>query len=187
MKPIYFNNPKREENPEQEVQNFIKKINEKYVGIELDGCNKALLNAEIHEFKEYMKYEYPDYDLTLDLKGDLAYHDAVWTIEEICKAHRLYFSDKHVEKEKYTRIEVNNMLFDLKELSNVLNYYSPVALCTVDGSSYNDEIFEGAVEVECRYYWEDYDKWEEYRHSIPDDVEIEMTLPDEVIKELEPK
>lgn len=183
MKPIYFNIPPREEDPEDEVKDFLQKLKDNYLGLPDIESVKALINTEIHEFKEYMKYEYPDYDLTLDLKGDLAYHDAVWTIEDICKAHKLYSHETHIEKEEYTRMEVNNMLFDLKELYDVIRSYSQVAVPCVDCRSYNDEIFDGIVEVECRYYWEDYDKWEEYRHIMNERGRNDIILSVELLEE----
>lgn len=161
IKGIYFpKHPKKETTPEQEVKNFIKELEQEFGGllvvseheeIELD----ARLNARVHEFKQYMKIEYPDYALYIKIDGDLAYYTTTWTVEDICTAHRKYCQEYHIEKEEYTRMEINNMLFDLQELYDVIRSHSQVAMPYSACKDYNEQIFDGVVEVECRYYWED--------------------------------
>lgn len=102
-----------------------------------------------------MKAEYPDRELIFKLQGDLAYYTTTWTVKTICKAHKKYSPDTHIEKDEYTRMEINNMLFDLQELYDVIRSYSQVAVPYSACKDYNGQIFEGVVEVECRYYWED--------------------------------
>ena len=150
---IKFDVPPKKDDPKQEVNDFIKKLKENYLGEEMNHINKALINAEVHEFKQYMKYEYPD--LTFKLEGDLAYYSTTWTVEDICTAHRKYCQEYHIEKEEYTRMEINNMLFGLQELYDVIRSHSQVAVPYSACKDYNEQIFDGVVEVECRYYWEE--------------------------------
>ena len=137
--------------PQEEFNQFIEELDKEWNGKYLCDEDIPILNEKVHEFKQYMKREYPHFHYMFKISGDIAYYDATWDVDTIAKAHRLHCHEYHVEKEEYTRREVNNMLFDLCDLYDVIKSYSPVHNPYSDG----DDVFDGLVEVECRYYWEE--------------------------------
>lgn len=134
----------------------------------IDEMLKFRLNYIVHGFEHYLKDNYPDSkNIKCRVKGDMAYFETEWTVERLCEVHEKYCPEKHNDKPEYTRIEINNMLFDL-ELEDVLGGYEQVAV-PLD-STYNDNIYNGTITVLSRYF--------------VDDLEIEMTLDKKIIDKL---
>lgn len=67
-----------------------------------------------------------------------------WSVKEIMAYHKKYVPENFVFKDFYSRIEVNNMLFDLKSCG-IIRGYSEVALpfCTES----NEKVFNETVDV----------------------------------------
>lgn len=139
-----------------EVYEFYDKINKKYCGKRIDDDLKTRLNQDVISFNRLIQVKYGlDYQKekpTVKLTGNLAYHETIWVIKDILHEHKKHCREKHTEKQEYTRIEVNNMLFDLHIIDRIRKY-SCVALPYDIGRDYNNKIFpsDETVYVECRY------------------------------------
>ena len=143
-----------------EFKDFIDKLNNKYTGMSITEYAKMELNREVEEFKQYLneKYRYNNFDyiagnteeIDCKLEGGLAYHNVTWTVEDIKRVYQKYYSDRFEDKNEYTRLEVNNMLFNLS-IADVIDDYECVALPYSIAEDYNNELFDGLVHVKARY------------------------------------
>lgn len=133
-----------------ELVEFKKELDKEFKWIMDDEVTRIELNQRINEFKQYLQEKYPEEDyLEFKLTGGMAYHETSWTLKDILQYHKRYCYEEHEEKQEYTRMEVNNMLFDL-ELEDVIGGYCNVAEPIV-GLGYNSEIWDGTVTVDIRY------------------------------------
>lgn len=135
-----------------EINQFYENLNKKYAGHRITETLKSEINEEIKLIDNYLKDKYPFNDINVKLTGELAYYMTTWYLQDILKEHKKYCEDKFVEKDDYTRMEVNNMLWDL-QLEDRIKAYSAVALPYDIAEYYNNKIFpdDVSVRVLCRY------------------------------------
>ena len=134
----------------KDIKKFQKTLNAQFNCREIDEACKIELNRYVKQFEEDMKAKYPfDKNISIKVKGDLAYYETSWTLTNILEHYQKEFPERYQEKKQYTRIEVNNMLFDL-QLADIIGRYGAVAVPLTD-CSYNNEIFSGVVSVLSRY------------------------------------
>lgn len=136
-----------------EIYEFHEKINKRYEGYRIDTDLKMQLNQDVILFNRKIQVKYGDWcKPTVKLIGNLAYHNVEWVLSDVLHEHEKYCNEKHEIKKQYTRIEVNNMLFDLQIIDRIRNY-SCVALPYSCTEEYNNKIFphDENIEVECRY------------------------------------
>ena len=138
----------------EEVKQIQKELDEEFNGRIFDETTNTLLNHRLHEIEQYLNEKYghlQQQQIQVKQQGEGAYHEEKWTVEKISQVHETYFPERK-HKQRYTRREVNNMLFDLT-ICDVLSshevVYSPfdVEDYDVDG----DEIFDDEITVFCRY------------------------------------
>lgn len=136
----------------QEAQADIKAFQEKFSkhwSMIIDETLKVIINNACHEFELYLKENYPSEDYCCcKIKGNMGFHEDNWTIETIKKYHMKYCPDYHKDKEEYSLLEVNNMLFDL-QLEDVLLEYEQVTSPYVFDT---ETVFDGSVDVLRRYF-----------------------------------
>lgn len=120
-----------------EVSQKFQAITDKYVG------GRYVKNQIIQ-----LKYELTQLAIELYHEGKLdtfqlddKFSDTqTWTLSDLLLHYKYVYPDRFREKESYTKIDVNNMLFDLKA-SGVLASYDAPLLCFetfVDGSALFD-------------------------------------------------
>jgi hypothetical protein len=142
----------------EEVKQIQKELDEEFNGRIFDETTNTLLNHRLHEIEQYLNEKYghlQQQQIQVKQQGEGAYHEETWTVEKISQVHETYYPERK-HKQRYTRREVNNMLFDLT-ICDVLSshevVYSPFAVeeydeeYDVDG----DELFDDEVTVFCRY------------------------------------
>lgn len=127
----------------EEVQSFKKELDNKYLGRPQTPTVEMEFIFDWHNFMQSMRERYPEADIDARLTG-LQYNVETWTITEIRFEYKQHYPERYVEKEEYTRMEVNNMLFDLV-LCGVISDYTSV-VCPF-GLEYNDDIFSGRITV----------------------------------------
>lgn len=127
----------------EEVEIFITEINNrlnKYLG----QPDSKYLAMEIQSELERLYSEHPEYNnilITCKDYGSTEY----WSIDRLLKKYSETYPDRYESKMEYTRMEINNMLFDL-ELANVILGYRSPAVCA-DLPHHNNQIFTGDVKV----------------------------------------
>ena len=138
---------------EPEVNTLLKTLKQKYEGQKITEQTKIKLNNEVSRLNEYINKKYVQQEpITCKLEGPLAYTEEEWTLTVIKNMHKKY-CPHHTDKEEYTNIEVNNMLFDLKAY-DIIGCYVPLVVPYCFGITIRegyDEIFEGTVKVQARY------------------------------------
>ena len=70
-----------------------------------------------------------------------------WTLKNVLEAYKKHYPERYMDKKEYSRMDVNNMLFDLC-LANVLRGHSQVALPYSIAEDYNNEPFKGWIQVQ---------------------------------------
>lgn len=128
-------------------QKFLEEI-ESFKGQLLDETTEAEINNLAKEFEAYMKENYPEHD---DIKCKVmdSYHVVAWTLHDILEAYKQEYPERYVDKDEYTRIEVNNMLFDL-EIADVIGDYENVVYPFSSDESKN-KAWDSIVSVRARY------------------------------------
>lgn len=128
----------------EEVEVFITEINNrlnKYLG---QPCSEHVAR-EIQFELEQLYSEHPEYNNILINCKDFGSTE-YWSIDKLLKEYSETYPDRYESKNEYTRMEINNMLFEL-ELANVILAYRSPAVCA-DLPSYNTQIYADDVEVE---------------------------------------
>lgn len=129
--------------------------NNKEVGIFITEINN-ILNKNIGQL--YLKYlameiqlelerlynEHPEYNNILISCKDYGLIEC-WSIEKLLKEYSKEYPDRYESKNEYTRMEINNILFDLELAGVILGYRSP-AVCA-DLPYYNNQIYTGDIEI----------------------------------------
>ena len=134
----------------QETKEFCENFKKKWERTSFTEQSVIEMNYELEEFQRSIEENYTCLQKPIvRLDGEIAFHRVDWNIEDICAAYKKEYPERYKDKREYTRMEVNNMLFDL-ELANVIGGYGAVA-SSWDLRDYNSEIFCGNVEVMCRY------------------------------------
>lgn len=147
---IHVHNEEQREFAEQKF----KEIQDKFTGQPINSDMKAYLNMEVHSLQQEFNERYPFETPDVKLNGGLAYHHDYWSIQKIVRLHKKYYHGETPEKETYTRLEVNNMLFDLCAM-DIISGYEQVALPYSIAEDYNNRPYTEMVRVNCRYYPED--------------------------------
>lgn len=110
----------------------LEKIKNDFMGMECTTLNKHRLQQEILWLQEYININelnhtsYYNKGISVELNGPAAYNNMEWLLKDILLYHKTYISENHKVKDTYSRIEVNNMLFDLKA-SGIINSYNQIA------------------------------------------------------------
>lgn len=139
-----------------ECYDFYDKLKKEFVKQKDTESLRMKLNYMVRDFDVLLKMKYRNYDglegfeVGCKVVGEWAYHFAIWSVEEICDVYREYYPERFVDKDEYTRIEVNNMLFEL-EIRDIINGYECIALPYSFAEKHNNEVFDGMVRVKCRY------------------------------------
>lgn len=117
-------------------------IRDKIYGQPWDDQTKDILQYEMLRLEDYIEhYEEPwGRNIHANLTGPAAYNNKEWSLKDLLEYHKYYWPDRHEEKKTYKRIDVNNMLFELK-LKGVINGYECIALPYSIAEHYNNELF----------------------------------------------
>lgn len=107
-------------------RNELEKIKNDFMGMKCTTLNKHRLQQEILWLHEYINVNDPFENINVELTGPVAYNDTEWLLKDILQYHKYYDPENHNVQKEYSRIEVNNMLFDLKALG-IINSYTKVA------------------------------------------------------------
>lgn len=137
----------------EEVKQIQKELDAEFKGRISDETTYTLLNHRLQEIEQYLNEKYghlQPQQIQVKQQGG-AYHEETWTVEKISQVHETYYPERK-HKQRYTRREVNNMLFDLTicdvlHSHEVVYYPFDVEDYDVDG----DELFDDEVTVFCRY------------------------------------
>ena len=127
----------------KEVDAFITEINNrlnKYIG----QPSSENLAREIQYELEKLYSEHPEYNNILINSKDFGATE-YWSIEKLLKKYSEEYPDRYEPKNEYTRMEINNMLFDLEVVGVILGYRSPVVCADIP--SHNNKIYAGEVEI----------------------------------------
>ena len=142
----------------RDLKEFQKKFNEKYSGWEIgSGITEILkyeMNYDVHCFEKYLKVNYNCPELRCKINSELGFHEEWWSVKELCEIYKKYYPERYIKKEKYTKREVNNMLFDL-HIIDVVNAYSPIYLYSSSEMNDPHEIYDKNIYVKCRYFLDD--------------------------------
>lgn len=118
----------------------MKKVQDKYIGQPM--CESTILEMEydITKIMSNPKYE------NISLSNNQCFNNEEWDLNKLLNEYKKYYPNRYENKKEYSRIEVNNMLFDLN-LKKVIGKYRSPAVCA-DLPSYNNKLFDGTVTVE---------------------------------------
>lgn len=94
------------------------------------------LHVKVRMYKEMIQQA--GYDIVTD--STLGDYVTIWYLDDLLKSYEEHYPDRYTIKEQYSRMEVNNMLFDLS-LKNVLRGYSQVIIPYSITMDYNNESF----------------------------------------------
>lgn len=138
----------------EEVKQIQKELDEEFKGRFIDETTYIQLNHRLLEIEQYLNEKYghlTEQQIQVKLQGEGAYHEEKWTVEKISQVHETYYPERK-HKQRYTRREVNNMLFDLT-ICDVLHSYETVyyPFNVEDYNEDGDEIFDDEVTIFCRY------------------------------------
>lgn len=113
-------------------------LNEALNGLQnCEGCKiDESLHVKVRMYKEMIQQA--GYDIVTD--STLGDYVTIWCLNDLLKSYEEHYPDRYTIKEQYSRMEVNNMLFDLS-LKNVLRGYSQVIIPYSAAMDYNDEPF----------------------------------------------
>lgn len=147
------------ENLEQweKYKSEVEKIRNDFKGLKYTTDNKLRLQHEILWLQEYININelnhttaYYNKGISVELNGPAAYNNMEWLLKDILLYHKTYISENHKVKDTYSRIEVNNMLFDLKA-SGIINSYNQIA--EPFQTSFNDQPYpkDETIEVGLKY------------------------------------
>ena len=104
-------------------------IKEKYTGMRWNTETKLLMQNEMLNLQNYIDANDPFEGICVELDGPAAYNETTWYLEDLLKYCQRYCPDEYPlsykDKGKYSRIEVNNMLFALYSVG-VIEQYSDV-------------------------------------------------------------
>ena len=121
--------------------NEIQKITDKYYGLPNNESTIHELNNDL----EFLMGNNDDYHGILIQNTDFT-ETRIWNLQDILEQYKKYYPDRYDEdKETYTNIEVNNILFEL-EMVKVITGYECVAV-PFDLPSHNDKIFDRSIRV----------------------------------------
>lgn len=101
-------------------------------GLPITEANRARIRTYLSMI-EKSGYEYDNNSTIADIR-------TTWYLEDVLKYYKKYYPERYDKKEEYTRMDVNNMLFDLS-LKNVLRGHSSVALPYSIAEDYNNKRF----------------------------------------------
>ena len=119
----------------------MKKIREKYIGQPMCTSTVCEMEYDVNKLMANPKYE------NIQLTNNQFFNTKEWDLNKLLTEYKKHYPLRFDEnKTEYTRIEVNNMLFDLN-LKKVIGGYRSPAVCA-DLPSYNEKLFDGTVTVE---------------------------------------
>ena len=119
----------------------MKKIRDKYIGQPMCTDTVCEMKYDVNKLMANPKYE------NIQLTNNQFFNTKEWDLNKLLTEYKKHYPLRFDEnKTEYTRIEVNNMLFDLN-LKKVIGSYRSPAVCA-DLPSYNEELFDGTVTVE---------------------------------------
>jgi len=138
----------------EEIKQIQKEIDEEFNGRMFNETTYIQLNHRLYEIEQYLNKKYGHLQsqrIQVKLQGEGAYHEEKWTVEKISQVHETYYPERK-HKQRYTRREVNNMLFDLT-ICDVLSSHEVVyyPFDVEDYKADGDEIFDDEITVSCRY------------------------------------
>ena len=130
---------------EEQLEHYkprLLEIREKFLYKPWNDYTKAELQFEILCLEHYIKdHEKPlGHNIKVGLTGPAAYNNATWSLHDILSYYKYYYPERYEDKETYTRIDVNNILFDLK-IKGVIDGYEWVALPYSIAEKHNNEQF----------------------------------------------
>lgn len=129
---------------EETANSFIeemKKIRDKYIGQPMCTGTVCEMKYDVNKLMANPKYK------NIHLTNNQLFNTKEWDLNKLLTEYKKHYPLRFDEnKTEYTRIEVNNMLFDLN-LKKVIGGYRSPAVCA-DLPSYNDKLFDGTVTVE---------------------------------------
>ena len=121
--------------------NEIQEITDKYYGLP----NNKLTIHELNNELEFLMGSNEDYRGILIKNTDFT-ETRIWNLQDILEQYKKYYPDRYDrDKETYTNIEVNNILFELK-IVKAITGYECVAV-PFDLPSHNDKIFDRSIRV----------------------------------------
>ena len=118
-----------------------KKIEEKYRGKPIKTNTLIEMKTDIQHLLNKEKYK------NIVVKNNDYYTTDYWDLDKILSEYKKAYPKDFEEKNEYTNIEVNNMLFELSEFKHVIGGYNSPAV-PYNMPWHNDKIFEGSVLVE---------------------------------------
>ena len=136
-----------------DLKEFQKKFDEKYKGFEITEILQYEMNYDLHCFEKYIKDKYHCPELRCKINNELGFHEETWTVKELCEIYKKHYPERYIKKEKYTKREVNNMLFNL-QIIDLVDTYSPIYQYNSEIDDSN-EIYDKNIHVMCRYFLDD--------------------------------
>ena len=120
----------------------MKEITDKCIGEQ--SSNSLLISQMEYEIRRLLdKEEYRG----IMIKNNDFYNEEIWDLNKLLEVYKENYPERFENKKEYTNMDVNNMLFELKEFSGVIgNYNSPAV--PFDIPSVNDKIFDSSIRVE---------------------------------------
>lgn len=128
------------EEANEEINKFKEKLEKEYLNQELTEKTLSELKIKIKEFEQILKEKYYNNNIICRLYGDIEYIPKYMNLKEVCELYKQEFPQKYIEKDQYTRLEVNKMLFDL-QMNDIIREYR------LNPYPYN-EMFYGTILVE---------------------------------------
>lgn len=141
------------EQRKKELEKLFTKCLKKFGGASINECTRTELNYEITGLLKYIEDNYPEEKITCDFSGGVAYHEEIWTLNDILEAYKKCYPKRYDKnKKEYTRREVNNILFALQTIGYIQNH-TPIAYPDCPS---NNELFEGMITVQCQFIAKEY-------------------------------
>lgn len=126
--------PNMDQNKITEFKVDLERINSKYKGQPFSNEIVTKIATDLEEISS--KYG-------AIIKSDEWYNEELWTLNQLLSTYKNEYPDRYENKEEYTKIEINNILFDLQIAGVILGYKK----ITYPNSSSNKEIFHRGVTV----------------------------------------
>lgn len=133
------------DNDEQymEYKPLLDEIYEDFIGRPVNNVTKMLLQNAVSKLDKDIKKDNsnPSTRIGVEIKGSYAYNPVDWMLEDVLYYYERFVPENHKPSESYSRIEVNNMLFDLKS-RGIINSYTPVAepvFCSFNAETFPED------------------------------------------------
>lgn len=108
-----------------EVYKRFEETTSKFYGRKQDESNIMYLKAELNELARILYEEGKIYNFRLN---DGFATSQTWRLSDVLNIYKKAYPDRFKKKKHYTKIDVNNMLFDLK-IKGILASYESILPC----------------------------------------------------------